>query len=99
VVDLWVDSVCGGGSKVTVKAWQRLVWCFLWHSLHTNFDAHCDNLWWPRQLKHRPAFLMMARRSLGDETVVHKLGLCVPLQNTQVGSFLGLSRVPLLVAM
>ena len=42
---------------------------------------------------------MMARRSLGDEIVVHKLGLCIPLQNTQVGSFLGLSRVPLLVAM
>jgi len=48
-----------------------------------------------RQLKHRPAFLMMVRRSLGDETVVHELGLCIPLQNTQVGSFLGLLRVPM----
>ena len=31
--DLWAGSV------VLVKVWQRLVWCFLWYSLHVKFEG------------------------------------------------------------
>lgn len=75
-----VDYTGGGGSTF----WQRLVWCFRWHTLHQFRVLHLDTEWWLRQLKHALASRTMEYLFPLSVTTLQSFGLCLPLQKRHV---------------
>ena len=60
-----VTGVMLGSDGLLNSALYRLVWCFCLHSLHCNFDGHCEALWCPKQLKQCFPLFTDSRRCWG----------------------------------